>query len=327
MAGCGSLAAAVLAVLPWLVGGCAAGGDGPAPAVSSASSEPTLPRVMESADDMRGARSEPDVADTPPKIKSRQLTRVLDEFLASRGGRTTAMVKDLTTGRTYRYHRKLRLPTASASKANILMALLMRTPWRQLDAQARRDADWMIRYSDNKAADRLWVRIGGPHGLTEANRKLGLRHTTAIPGQCVDMYCWGITSTSAEDQVRLMSQLVAENSPVRRADRDQVLRLMRRVIPEQKWGISAAACKGDVVALKNGWLRHISNDRWAVVSVGLIRGHGHDYAVAVLTEDNLTVEDGIAKVEGVAGRILAAFRGEKHTPGKSPQTCGGSSTQ
>ena len=103
------------------------------------------------------------------------------------------MVEDLTTGRLYRYHRNERLITASTAKVQILMALLLKTSWHKLSKATRRDADLMIRYSDNHAADRLWLRIGGAVGFTKAGKKFGLRHTQGVPGDCVDLYCWGIT--------------------------------------------------------------------------------------------------------------------------------------
>ncbi|MFC6576712.1 serine hydrolase [Planomonospora parontospora] len=246
----------------------------------------------------------------PPEMSGAELTRTLDRFLGAHGGDITAAVRDLSTGRAYHYHPDLQLPTASTSKVDILMALLLRTPWRELGTAARRDADRMIRLSDNDAADRLYERIGLETGLAEANRRFGLERTYAPPGRCVDLYCWGITRTTAEDQLRLLAALVTETSPLRAEDRGQVVRLMGEVIPEQRWGISAAACEGDRVALKNGWLRRVSNGRWVVVSAGLIRGRGHDYAVAVLTEDNGSMGAGVLRVEGTAERMLSAFRGE-----------------
>ncbi|MEU7002086.1 serine hydrolase [Nonomuraea sp. NPDC046570] len=220
----------------------------------------------------------------------------------------TISVHDLTTGRVYRYHRRGRLITASTAKVLILMALLLKTPWRELDGDARRDASLMIRRSDNKAADRLWLRIGGAPGFTKAARRYGLRHTSGVAGHCLDLYCWGITKTSADDQVRLMKALVSGKSPLREADRARVLDLMARVVDGQDWGISAAACEGDRVALKNGWLRRVSTGRWAVVSAGLIRARGHDYAIAVLTEGSVGVGQGVATVEGVVTRVMRSFR-------------------
>lgn len=245
-----------------------------------------------------------------PPIEAKKITKRLDRYLAGRPGPVTAMVKDLTSGRLYRYHRNERMITASTAKVQILMALLLKTPWHKLSKAIKHDADLMIRYSDNHAADRLWVRIGGAAGFTKAGKKYGLRNTRGVPGNCVDLYCWGITRTSAEDQVRLMKALVSVRSPLWVKDRAQVLKLMGSVVDGQDWGVSAARCKGDRVALKNGWLKHVSTKRWAIISVGLIRGHGHghDYAVAVLTENNADTGQGIATVEGVTKRIMTSFR-------------------
>ncbi|MER6178439.1 serine hydrolase [Streptosporangium sp. NPDC001681] len=246
-----------------------------------------------------------------PRILSGKLTHTLDGFLVRYGGgRTAVSVRDLTTGRRYRYHRALQLPTASISKVSILTALLLDTRWRELGDQARSDARHMIRFGDDGAADRLYERIGLESGLASANRRLGLKRTYTPGGRCVAQNCWGATQSTAEDQVRLVRALATGRSPLAPAERRRVLGLMERVTPGQKWGISAGACENDQVSLKNGWLRHASNGRWVVVSAGLIRGHGHDYAVAVLTEDSPSMSAGIAKVEGVAARVMKAFRGE-----------------
>ncbi|MFI6919427.1 serine hydrolase [Nonomuraea spiralis] len=242
------------------------------------------------------------------RVPAKQISERLDRFLAGRPGPVSAMVEDLTTGRVYRYRPGERLITASTAKVQILMGLLLRTPWRKLPGPVRHDADLMIRHSDNHAADRLWLRIGGAAGFTEAGRRFGLRHTQGVPGDCVDLYCWGITRTSVEDQVRLMRGLVSGKSPLAAKERAQALRLMGAVAGDQDWGVSAAACEGERVHLKNGWLRRVSTKRWATVSVGLIRGHGHDYAVAVLTEGSTDVRYGIATVEGIAQRVMRSFR-------------------
>ncbi|WP_246149451.1 serine hydrolase [Nonomuraea turkmeniaca] len=246
------------------------------------------------------------VEQTLAPISAKRISKRLDRFLAGRPGPVTAMVKDLATGQVYRYHPDERLITASTAKVQILMALLLKTRWKKLPEAVRRDADLMIRYSDNHAADRLWLRIGGAPGFTKAGKRFGLKHTQGVSGDCLDLYCWGITRTSLDDQIRLMSALVSGKSPLK--DRERVLGLMGKVVDGQDWGISAAACPGDRVALKNGWLKRVSTKRWAVISVGLIRGDGHDYAVAVLTEGSSDVGYGIATVEGVTKKIMQDFR-------------------
>ncbi|WP_169807514.1 serine hydrolase [Herbidospora mongoliensis] len=223
----------------------------------------------------------------------------MKRYLAKRPGRTSITVEDLHSKRVFRFESTQILPTASVAKVDILMALLLKERWAELPRSVRRDATIMIRYSDNKAADRLWERIGREGGLTSANRTFKLKRTTAVPGTCVDLYCWGITRTTTDDQVRLLRYLP------KLKDGAVVRRLMRQVVQEQKWGVSAGACAGERVALKNGWLKHVANDLWAITSVGLIADR---YAVAVLTEDNATSEAGIAKVEGLVKRALAGFR-------------------
>ncbi|MCK2212968.1 class A beta-lactamase-related serine hydrolase [Actinomadura sp. ATCC 31491] len=246
--------------------------------------------------------------ETVRPVPAKRITERLDRYLAGRPGPVTAEVKDLTTGQRYRYHPGERLITASSSKVLILMGLLLRTPWKKLPGGVRRDAEQMIRYSDNHAADRLWLRIGGASGFTEAARRFGLKHTRGVPGACVDLYCWGITRTSVDDQIRLMSALVSPRSPLKAKERARVLDLMGSVVDGQNWGLSAAACRDDRVALKNGWLKRVSTERWAVITVGLIRDDGHDYAVAVLSEGSPEVATGIATVEGVAQRVMRGFR-------------------
>ncbi|GIH29751.1 hypothetical protein Aph01nite_80610 [Acrocarpospora phusangensis] len=236
-------------------------------------------------------------------IDKTKLNGRLRGIVAKQPGRTTAAVEDLFTGRVYQFSPQLVLPTASTAKVDILMAALRTTRWTSLPAPVRRDADIMIRVSDNKAADRLWERIGREGGLTTANRAFKLKRTTAIGGRCVDLYCWGITQTTAADQVRLVKLLTRKDSPVK--DRRVILDLMEKVVPEQKWGVSAGACAGETVALKNGWLKHVANEKWVIVSAGLIAGR---FAVAVLTEDNETSDAGIAKVENITRQLLAAFR-------------------
>ncbi|MET8389236.1 serine hydrolase [Streptosporangium canum] len=310
------VAAAVL--IAAFAGGCAAEGVMAAGAPSPSAPGTVTPSAVPSGG-LRPPAPRPSAPPrvSAPRVSTPRLTRTLDRFLARYGGRTAVAVRDLTTARTYHYHPDLQLPTASASKINILMALLLTSPWRRLAQWIRDDAERMIRFSDNAAADRLYERIGLEAGLARAGREFGLRHTYAPAGRCVDLYCWGITQTTASDQVRLIGALAGKRSPLPEQDRERVLRLMANVTPEQRWGISAAACEGgrgplaSQVSLKNGWLRHVANERWAVVSVGLVRELGHDYAVAVLTEDSPSMGTGVARVEGVVKRILAAFRGRQ----------------
>jgi hypothetical protein len=238
-----------------------------------------------------------------------RLARTLDRHLAGWPGRLSAAAADLGTGRTFRYRAHERMITASTVKVEILMGLLLTASWRELGAHTRRLAGLMIRASDNRAADRLWEVLGYAAGLNRVSWAFGLRHTGAVDGRCVDLYCWGVVRTTAADQVRLMRQLATGAGPLAAADRRAVLSLMRDVLPRQRWGVSAGACAGDTVAVKNGWMRRVHNHLWVIASVGLITRHDRHYAIAVLSEGSATMAEGVARVERVARAIMTALRG------------------
>ena len=107
---------------------------------------------------------------------------------------------------------------------------------------------------------------------------------------------WGLTTTTAADQVTLLDRL-AEPNEVRSTSasrRRTHCDLMEHVTPSQAWGVSAGVGAGATVALKNGWLPVSSG--WAVNSIGWIHGDGRDYILAVLTADQPTEQTGIATI-------------------------------
>src|SRR5665647_3976540 len=90
---------------------------------------------------------------------------------------------------------------------------------------------------------------GEAHGVATANVRLGLRQTKLAEGPC-----WGLTSTTASDQLRLLSDLITSSSPLTAASRSYELRLMRHVESAQAWGASAAATPGTSPAVNTGLL-------------------------------------------------------------------------
>jgi beta-lactamase class A len=234
--------------------------------------------------------------------EAKRLATRLDRYLGKRPGEVTAAIKDLRTGLTYSYSRGRRTATASIVKVDILVALLLRNGRRGLSRYEKSLAEAMIRYSDNAAATALYIRIGGSAGLARANRRLKLRNT--VPGP---PGYWGSTTTSAEDQIRLLGALTGK-SPVPKAGRRYVLGLMARVVPDQAWGVRAAAREGDLVAVKNGWLpRQSDGHRWTVNTIGRVEGHGHDYLIAVLSRRNPSMGAGVATVERVASLMAESL--------------------
>jgi beta-lactamase class A len=239
------------------------------------------------------------------KAAQSQLTRTLTDYLSDRKGRLAISARDLSTGATFGYKTKLTFCTASIVKADILSSLLLQAQraGRSLTASQKSLATRMIENSDNNAATALWNEIGGTSGLTSANRKLGLRHTVAGSGGY-----WGLTRTTSDDQVRLLSDLTSKTSPLSTRNRSYALGLMQSVNSAQDWGVSAGADDDDSVALKNGWLpRSADGNTWVINSIGRVHGSRHNYLIAILSDHNTTMSTGVTKVEHVSKLIAAAL--------------------
>ncbi|MGP3685773.1 serine hydrolase [Streptomyces sp. IBSNAI002] len=181
--------------------------------------------------------------------------------------------------------------TASIVKVDILATLLLqaRDAGRALTSRERTQATNMIVNSDNTATNALWDTIGGAPGLDAANERLGLTATSA--GQNGN---WGLTQTTAEDQLTLLNAILGQESLLAKADRDFIEELMENVAAGQDWGVSAVDSSA---ALKNGWLPRTATGLWDINSIGRVQVDGRDCVIAVLSDGNLTQADGIALVE------------------------------
>ncbi|WUI01828.1 serine hydrolase [Spirillospora sp. NBC_00431] len=230
------------------------------------------------------------------------LTRALRDYLDNRPGRLSLSVRDLSTGIAYSYGGNLRTATASIVKVDIVMALLLKAQRRErpLTSTEKALAERAIKVSDNAAATALWHAIGGSAGLASANRELGLRDTEPGAGGG-----WGSTTTSAADQVRLLTALTSPESTLDAGGRRYVRRLMGDVAPDQAWGVSAAGTEAEV---KNGWLpRDVHGGRWTINSIGIVHDAGHRYLVAALSERNATMRDGVEAIEHTTETVAEAL--------------------
>lgn len=273
---CGVLAAAASALL-------AAGALAPAPAVAATTSTAS------------GSAPADFSASVHAKGKARVTAAVLD---LDGTGRTPKMYGDDTA-----------YDTASIIKVDILAAVLLQgqDSGHALTAKERAQAEAMIEHSDNTAANALWRRIGLAPGLQAANKRLGLTTTKGGPGAK-----WGLTRTTASDQIRLLRAVfdtgAAPKTGSARAlsdtSRGYIRTLMGRIAPEQSWGVSAAA--GSEWALKNGWLQRNTTGLWDVNSVGRITAGKHHYLVAVLSDGNTSMKDGVALVERAARAAVSS---------------------
>ena len=221
----------------------------------------------------------------------------------------TAAVFDATSGRTWTYNPGVVQDTASIVKVEIMGAALEEAqgqghPLPETEASLMPS---MIENSDNASATSLLADIGGPQALARFDRSVGMTQTTPsslalIPG--TSLPGWGLTTTSALDEVALVSKFAYPNAALSTASRDYGLNLMEQVESDQDWGITAGVPPGTTVALKNGWLPVGPND-WQVNSIGWVDGVGHNYVLAVLTTGSPTEGYGIDTTEAVARSVFA----------------------
>jgi beta-lactamase class A len=204
-----------------------------------------------------------------------------------------------------------RFQTASIVKINILAALLLREQMRSrsLGASSRRLAEAMITASDNDATSMLWQEIGGQRGLAAANKTLGLHETRPNSH-------WGLTTTTAADQIRLLSALTASNGPLNAQNRRFILGLMGKVNPDQRWGVTAAAGSDNIKSyVKNGWVT-VTDDsnRWLINSIGRIIEPDHDWLISVLSDHHVSQREGIRVVGNAARYTLHELRAASNQP-------------
>lgn len=242
------------------------------------------------------------VSEEPRMVWSEVLATALRDVSGDPGARYSVAVLDTATG-ARAVHGDGPYDTASIVKVDILAALLLRAQdaGRELTAREESLAAVMIEESDNAAASVLWRAIGLGPGLDAANRRLGLTATTAGGG-----LLWGLTRTTAADQLTLLQRVFGTGGALDEASRAYVRRLMGRVTAAQAWGVPTAADDGSF-EVKNGWLQRSTTGLWVVNSIGRVRADGRTYLVAVVSRGSTTQAAGITLVERAARAAVAAF--------------------
>ncbi|WP_326633221.1 MULTISPECIES: serine hydrolase [unclassified Streptomyces] len=202
---------------------------------------------------------------------------------------------DRITGTTCELRADTHFDSASVVKVTVLGALLRQAEeaHRKLTPQEVKLTTAMITKSDNDATSALWHQIGSA-GFEKFLALADMRHT--VPGSGGS---WGLTQITAGDELRLMQLLTTGNTVLSATSRAYALDLMEHVTPGQRWGVPAGSPASATVHVKNGWLPR-ATDGWRVHSVGAFTGSGHDYGMAVLSSGNLTMDYGVATIEGAA---------------------------
>jgi hypothetical protein len=235
-------------------------------------------------------------------------------YLAGRSGTVLAAVYDEHTGQTWTLGESTPQDEASIVKVDILETLLAehRAGGSALSANETSLARQMIEDSDNDAATALWDDVGGARGIRAYNAAAGLAHTR--PSSCVA--CpgfpwpgWGLSTTTAGDQLILLRQLLQANQQLSDSQQAFALRLMEDVTPSQRWGITGGVPSQVPVAIKNGWLPLTSaDDDWQINSIGWVSGRGRDYLIAVLTTGDPSEQYGINTIDALSAIVWRLMR-------------------
>jgi beta-lactamase class A len=220
-------------------------------------------------------------------------------YLAAHPG-LTAAVHDLSGGKLWTYRPGKREVTASIMKVDILETLLAQRG--ALSGETLSTATGMIENSSNDDAEDLWDSEGGATAVTAYGDKAGLDGTNAnVAGY------WGLSTTTATDQVRLLDHLAIPNPLLSTAERKQAMDLMHQVEADQRWGVTAGLPAGTPVAVKNGWLPLDNGGGWQVNSDGIVSGDGYRADISVLSTGSATEQAGIDEIEGLTRLLWPAM--------------------
>ncbi|WP_431950742.1 serine hydrolase [Actinacidiphila sp. bgisy167] len=224
-----------------------------------------------------------------------ELQRDITKALEGGTARTAVSLHDRTTGTSCTLRADQHFDSASTVKVTVLATLLRdaQQHHRDLTPDETRLATAMITRSDNDATTALWKQLGVAK-ISSFLAAAGMNHT--VPGSGGT---WGLTQITAGDEQKLLDLLTAPNAVLGDTSRAYALQLMNEVVPSQRWGTPAGAPGTAVVHVKNGWLSRATHG-WRVHSLGVFTGGGHDYSIAVLTDDDPTMASGIATVENVS---------------------------
>ncbi|WP_225822756.1 serine hydrolase [Streptomyces naphthomycinicus] len=227
-----------------------------------------------------------------------KLKKDITAALANRKGTVAIGLYDRSTGTTCTLNAATAFDSASTVKVTVLAALLWdaKKNNRYLTDTEAALATAMITQSDNDATSKLWKQLGVAKikgFLTAAGM------TKTVPG--ADGY-WGLTQENVTDEQKLLGLVTARNGVLSDNSRAYILKLMGQVVADQRWGTPAGAPSSVAVHVKNGWLER-STHGWRVHSLGTFNGAGHDYMMTVLTQDDSTMDYGVATIQNVAEAI------------------------
>jgi hypothetical protein len=181
---------------------------------------------------------------------------------------------------------------ASVTKIGILGSYL--TKFGNLEGSDKDLAEKMIRQSDNDSAQTLYEKVGS-QGVQKFYDTVGATNTT------VDTSHWGLTTSTAIDQLMMLKSLYGDASPVLDdAVTSTLPDMMAQVESDQRWGVGEMS---DTTSLKNGWLPDDDGVHWTLNSVGEVSGKASTYDVVMLTH-GLQYNEGITTLNDLAEKTM-----------------------
>lgn len=210
-------------------------------------------------------------------------------YAAQRIGTISFAVR--TPHRLYRSDAYRVYRAASVVKAMLLVAYLNQESvrGRRLTGADHALIDPMIRRSDNVAASRVRDLVGNG-ALEHLADRVGMGRFASAPS-------WGDTQITAAGQSKLFLRI---DRYVVRRHRATALRLLRTVVPEQRWGIARAPHPGWTLHFKGGWGDYGEVDH----QIALLRRGKRRIAVAILSTAFPSHAYGKQTLEGIARRLL-----------------------
>lgn len=225
------------------------------------------------------------------------------QYLAGRQTEVSVAVYNANTGVTYTYNAGLSFDTASIVKASIMATLLWQSQHsgQPLTAQEQQLMVPMIEDSSNSAATTLWDLAGRSAGIRAFTQAAGMTSTVPATGGY-----WGLTQTTAVDQVQLLRLLSFPNHVLTPTSQTYAQNLMTHVINWEAWGATGGVPSNATVALKNGWLP-IGTAGWEINSIGHVTGDGRNYVIAMLSRNNPTEAYGIQTLDTISQIVWQRF--------------------
>ncbi|MGD0852123.1 MAG: serine hydrolase [Acidimicrobiales bacterium] len=218
----------------------------------------------------------------------------LAKYLESRTDNVTAALYNVNTHQTFIYRPDIDEVTASMEKIDILAVLLWESQneHRALTEQEESLATKMIEYSDNKAAESLWVTIGQLPTVTEFNKDLHY-------SQSITSWDWGLFDTTPHDQLQLLKTILLPNKYLTPASQEYEQDLMQNVVDYERFGIPTGVPTNATVGVKNGWYPETTTG-WQVNTAGYVHLNKTYYLAVVMTASNPSEAYGKEVVDRVA---------------------------